>query len=354
MVGHQLPKLRMRVRFPSPAPLLGVFLLCVSAFAGAQSVVPDAGVAASRPNAGGAPDEILVRLGLLDIVGIEDREKLFTVDLYVESEWHDPRLALPDSDSASLRTLPLSDIWTPRLTIINNRGLDSLLPEVATIDEEGNVIARLRLAGPLAVDLELRDFPFDTQRLPIEIVSYQYSPDEIIFSGRSEFIANLEALSGDGWDYTSGGSEPIVYRLKDDGRGAAGLTFAVLAERDATFYMLTLALPMTLILFLAWMAHWLPVELVPPRMGTASASVFSLIALGVSFRLTLPRITYLTVADFFGLFATLLVLVSLAVTVVTVRWANSERKDAAERLAMRGRIAFPILYGLIVVLTLSG
>ena len=354
MVEHQLPKLSMRVRFPSPAPILGAVLLLIAGLAGAQSTTPGADITGSRPNAGGPPDEIDVRAGLLDIVEIQDREKLFTVDLYVEIGWLDPRLALPEPSATGLRTFPLDDIWTPRLTVINNRGLDSLLPELATVDAAGNVIARLRVAGPLAVDLQLRDFPFDTQRLPIEIVSYQYAPDEIVFSEDSELIATLDEFSGDGWNYSAVAPESTVFRLKDDGRGAAGLTFALTAERDPTFYLFTLALPMTLILFLAWMAHWIPVELVPPRMGTASATVFSLIALGVSFRLTLPKITYLTIADRFGLFATLLVLVSLAVTVVTIRWASSDRKDAAQRLAKQARIAFPLLYAVILFLTFAG
>lgn len=332
---------------------LSILLLLFAGMAGAQSVLPETDITGSRPNAGGPPDEILVHVGLLDIVGIEDREKRFTVDLYTEIRWQDPRLALPDTNSASLRTLPLSDIWTPRLTIINNRGLDSLLPEVATVDAQGNVVARLRVAGQLAVDLQLRDFPFDTQRLPIEIISYQYSPTEIVFSEGSELIANLDGISGDGWDYSAIAPERTVFRLRDDGRGAAGLTFAVVAKRDATFYLFTLALPMTLILFLAWMAHWLPVELVPPRMGAASATVFSLIALGVSFRLTMPKITYLTIADRFSLFATLLVLASLAVTIVTVRWASTDRKDAAERLARQTRLVFPFLYGIVVLLAFA-
>jgi uncharacterized membrane protein YidH (DUF202 family) len=108
-----------------------------------------------------------------------------------------------------------------------------------------------------------------------------------------------------------------------------------------------------LILFLAWMAHWLPVDVIPPRMGTATATVFSLIAFGVSFRLTLPKITYLTDADRFVLYATLLVIASLAVTVASVRWASTDRKEAAEKLTRRARLAFPFLYGLIVLLTFA-
>jgi hypothetical protein len=101
------------------------------------------------------------------------------------------------------------------------------------------------------------------------------------------------------------------------------------------------------------MAHWLPVDVVPARMGTASATVFSLIAFGVSFRLTLPKIAYLTAADHFVLYSTSLVLISLAVIVVTIRWASTDRKEAAERLARQARVAFPVLYGLIVLLTFT-
>jgi hypothetical protein len=144
-----------------------------------------------------------------------------------------------------------------------------------------------------------------------------------------------------------------VYRLKEGGRGGSGLTFAVTADRKWAYYIFTLALPMTLILFLAWMAHWLPVDVVPARMGTASAAVFSLIAFGVSFRLTLPRIAYFTDADRFVLYSTLLVLVSLAAAVATIRRASNGREEAAERLARRTRLAFPFLYGVIAVLTLT-
>ena len=333
--------------------LPAVSLLLWVAAASAQTGSPNGDLTSTRPNAGGAPDEITVLVGLLDIAGIDNREQLFKVDIFVEVEWRDPRLAVGDDATEDLRTFAVGEIWSPRLLVVNDRGLDVLLPQVATVDRQGNVIARQRLAGPLAVDLELRDFPFDTQRLPIEVVSYQYDPSEIVFSGDSELVARLDDLSGEGWTYTALEPEPMVYRLKDDGRGGSGITFALIAERKAAYYIFTLALPMTLILFLAWMSHWLPVHVIPPRMGMASATVFSLIAFGVSFRLSLPKIAYLTDADRFVLYATLLVLVSLAVAVATSRWASTDREEVAELLARRARIAFPFFYGLIVLLTFT-
>jgi hypothetical protein len=164
-------------------------------------------------------------------------------------------------------------------------------------------------------------------------------------------VVDLDSMSDDTWTYEALEPELSEFGLQEGDRGTPLLTFAVMAEREAAYYIYTLALPMTLILFLAWMAHWLPVDVVPARMGTASATVFSLIAFGVSFRLTLPKIAYLTVADRFVLYSTFLVLVSLAIIVLTIRWANTDRKEAGERLARRARVAFPLLYGVVVLLT---
>ena len=281
--------------------LLATMLFLGALVANAQTDSQTADLTGTRPNVGGDPEQVTIRLGILDIAEIIDREQVFTADLYLQAEWQDARLSVSDNAQTDLRRVSLDEIWNPRLTIVNNRGLDVLLPEVATVDRQGKVIVRQRLAGPLAVALDLREFPFDRQRLPIEIVSYQYSQAEIVFSADSEMVAKLDSLGGDGWTFDAVEPQPFVYRLKDDGRGFSGMIFAVTAERKAAYYVLTLALPMTLILFLAWMVHWLPVDVIPARMGTASATVFSLIAFGVSFRLTLPKIAYLTDADLFVL-----------------------------------------------------
>lgn len=332
---------------------LAVFLLLAASVADAQAPTHEADRTATRPNAGGDPELITLRLGLLDIVEIDDRQQVFTVDIFIEASWLDSRLAVSGDAAPNLRTVPLGEIWNPRLTVVNSRGLDGLLPEVATVDGEGNVVVRQRLVGPLAVDLDLREFPFDSQRLPIVVVSYQYSPEEMVFSDSSDLVVNLDKLGGDGWDFAGSAAEPFVYRIQDGGRGASGITFALSAERNPEYFVLTLALPMTLIIFLAWMVHWLPVDVIPARMGTASATVFSLIAFGVSFRLTLPKIAYLTDADRFVLYSTLLVLVSLAVTIVGVRLVGADKKGTAERLSRRAQLVFPVLYALIIAMTFT-
>ena len=349
-----------RCRGPNrPGRALAALIL---AFAASLSYADD-GLIGERPNEGGPADEVTVRLALLDIDSVEDRTQRFNIDAFYEITWRDPRLA--DHASASegrVLTFGIDEIWTPSLTIVNNRGLTHMLPQVASVDPDGLVTIRQRSSGALAVDLDLHRFPFDTQRLSMNIVSYRYDPSEMVFSADSELIAPTGQYSADGWNFTALEPEFSVFRLADGGRGSSQLRFTVEAERISDFFILTLALPMTLILFMAWTVHWLQPDIIPARIGMSTATVFyalgtlttvfSLIALGVSYRLSLPRIDYLTRADHFVIYSTLVLLVSLGITVLATRWHDSGREAAASKLALYTRWAFPLVAIAIVALTL--
>jgi hypothetical protein len=335
--------------------LASVFIVCVAFDASAALEDEGDRLNGERPNAGGPPEEITVRFGILDIDDVDDKEQRFSIDAYFEIRWRDRRLAV-DSDTrseGSLRTFSLDDIWTPGLTIVNDRGLSAMLPQVADVDNDGNVVMRQRTSGSLAVDLDLHDFPFDTQRLTIDIVSYRYTPSELVYSADSELVADPSTFSTDGWQFENLQPEFSVFRLSQSGEGAPRMTLAIVAKRNSGFFVLTLALPMSLILFMAWTVHWLQPSIVPARMGMSTATVFSLIALGVSFRLSLPRINYLTQADRFVIYSTLLVLLSLGLTVIATRWVNQDRESDAIRMTTYIRWAFPLVFALIVALTLK-
>ena len=51
------------------------------------------------------------------------------------------------------------------------------------------------------------------------------------------------------------------------------------------------------------------------------------------------------------MYSTLLVLFSLGTTVIATRWVNEEREDAAIRLTVYARWAFPLIYALIIAVT---
>jgi hypothetical protein len=225
------------------------------------------------------------------------------------------------------------------------------LPLVADVDVLGNVVYRQRLSGELAVDLDLKDFPFDTQHLPIQIISYQYSPDEVRFSPDARIAANIEAFSVEGWRFSLLESKFGDFEVPAFGISRPQLMFTVEAQRNAQYYLLTMFLPMSLIVFMSWTAFWIQPNVVPPRIAISTASIFSLIAFGFSIRLSLPRVSYVTRADLFVIGCTLLVFLALGAAVIGSRWASADRLERAVRLNAAVRWIYVGLF--VVVATAS-
>jgi hypothetical protein len=300
-----------------------------------------------RPIASGPPTDVTIGIYLLDIDEIDDVNQLFSVDMFVNITWQDPRLALLGNlRTGQYRRIPLGEIWTPRLLIINDRSLSEQLPRIAEVDDLGNVSTQQRVSGDLSADLLLEDFPFDSQRLPIRIVSYRYSPEELRFSFNTEISGDDGSFTAEGWRFRIIGPEFDTLRLPAKETVWPRLTYIIEAERNSRYYLLTMFLPVALIVFMSWLVFWLPPDVIPSRVGISTASIFSLIAFTLSIRLSLPRVSYMTRADFFLIGCTLLVILVLGVVVIGTRWAETNRLEDAFRLNAAARWGYVGLFAL--------
>ena len=305
---------------------------------------------AERPTVNGEPTVIELGVFIIDIDEIDDVNQTFSVDVFVVARWHDPRLALPMAErQGKKRFMMLDEVWTPRIMSLNNRGLEPQLREGVEVDDLGNVKFQNRLLGDLAADLEFQEFPFDVQRLPIDLVSYENTMDELQFSPKSGIVTQEDKFSIEGWRLKLLEPELGVFKVPVEGTELPRLTYVIEAERDSDYYALTMLVPMSLIIFMAWTVFWLQPNIVPPRIAISTASIFSLIALGVSMRLGLPKISYFTKADIFVLGCTLLVFIALGVAVLGSRWASSDRMEQALKANAISRWVYMLLF---VVVTL--
>jgi hypothetical protein len=306
---------------------------------------------ADRPDPPGTPTKVAVSLHIFDIDAIDDIKQQFSADLFLNVVWRDARLAVPEADRLGrTRTFSVEEIWTPRGLVVNDRGLVAQLPRVAAVDDNGEVKIQQRLAGVLSANLQFREFPFDIQRLPVDFISYQYSPAELEFVSPALFTGDAEAFSADGWGLIL--LEPHigeyqVPQIVDAER--ARITFGVQASRDTDYYLTTMFVPMVLIVFMAWTVFWLQPDIVPARISLSTASIFSLIAFGFSIRLMLPKISYLTRADLFVIGTTLMVFLALAVAVIGSRWAVSDRMEQALKLNAVCRYVYVALFVMVAI-----
>jgi gamma-aminobutyric acid receptor subunit beta len=243
-------------------------------------------------------------------------------------------------------------MWTPRVLIVNDRGLKYHLPRIAEVDDDGNVMVRQRVSGKLSSDLAFREFPFDTQLLPVEIISYQYSPEEVVFSTDS-MVTGVEKFAVEGWNLKILEPSFDLFEVPAASATRPQLTVLLEAERLTKYYLLTMFLPMSLIVFMSWTVFWLQPDIVPSRIAISTASIFSLIAFGFSIRLSLPKVSYMTRADLFVMGCTLLVFLALAVAAISSRWVNSDRMERALRANVFMRWTYVLLYALVIVVALT-
>ncbi len=341
--------MRARVR-PARRCIAGFLLALYGGCLLAQGLGPAANpLVEERPNAAGEPTPITVGVLFLDIADVDAVQQQFKADMFFRIAWQDGRLALPkDQRAGQTRIVPREQVWTPKGVIINDRGLKTQLPLVVEVDDLGNVRYRQRVIGTLAFKARLNNFPFDVQQLPVDFVSYAYSPDEIRFSDESGVIGDSSYVDAEGWSFTLLESDFGEFKIPEDGIVRPRLTFLIEAERDAQYYLLTLFLPMSLIIFMSWMVFWLQPDIVPSRIAISTASIFSLIAFGFSIRLSLPRISYMTVADVFVIGCTMMVFLALSVAVMGSRLANAGRMDHALRLNAIARWAYVGLFCLVI------
>ena len=281
----------------------------------------------SRPDPEGVATRVSIGVYLVDLSSINDLNQEFTADLYLVARWRDARLSRPEAASrGSQRTMSILEIWNPHLDILNRRGGETSLPNTVRVDAQGNVEYAQRFRGQFASPMDLRRFPHDRQTLKMQFISLRYGPDEVEFE-KARFLRH-ETFGVTGWQIAEPVGEVTPLVIPSAG-SRAGLTVLLPAERQRTFYALTMVLPLTLIALMAWCVFWIDPSLMPSQLAISTSSVFTLIAFRLTLMWSLPKVSYLTIADAFVLAVTLLIFGALGEAVVTGRLSKSGREDLA-------------------------
>jgi hypothetical protein len=344
----------MRIRaFTRPAitsVALVALILGAGSAAGAADCEPPPKAAADRPDPT-APTEVKVGLFMIDLRSIRDAEQSFTADFHVALTWSDPRLVADPERSLAGCTVPLSSIWHPRAAVLNERSLEARFPREAMIDEEGGVLARQRFVGELTFSFALREYPFDSHRLRVEIISMGYTTDEVAFVVDPERSGRAESFTISDWSVLSGSVESDPFVAQPMGLELSRIVFLGEVERLRGVYLWKVLLSLCLIVAMSWASFWIDPTLIPPRIGIATSAVLTLIAFQFSLGYLLPRLSYLTRADRFTMGATVLVFLAFGFAVATSHLAGSGRAEIAAKINRHCRWVFPV--GLLLVLLVA-
>lgn len=326
-----------------------LFLTVVAAPATAAAQVDPCSVPKSqtrvRPDPDGDPIRVEVGVLLIDIVDVDELHESFKADFILSLTWRDPRLsAAARGEAMDDCSLGLADIWDPDVHPVNQRGVTREPEQDVDIAPDGTARFTERVTGELSTSLDLNEFPFDTQRLRIQLASFEYGPQDVVFVVDEATTGRMEGMFIGGWEILGNTSDPDVQPLAVNTRRHTRLEHTIVIERRSSYFLWKFVVPLSFIVLMASSVFWIDPRAIAPQIGLATASVFSLIAFLIGLRGELPRVDYLTRLDELVLSVMVLVFLALGEAVITTRLAMRERYDTAIRIDRMSRWIYLSLF----------
>lgn len=294
-----------------------------------------------RPDPQGTTTPVMVSIAYNDILEIDDAEQTFTVDAWIILRWKDARLADPARGKAPAMCETEEDqLWTPRIQIRDLRGLQTHYSDVHLIDSEGMITLFRRGMIRVFTQFDLKDFPFDKQNLLL-IIDSLYGINDVEFQAWEDTISQRKPTVP-GWIL----SEPSASVNTEKGKLLTRSIYKVdvEAKREGGIFTRKLILPVALIVFMAYAIFWISPTQIAPQTGIGATSMLTLIAYQFALSGSLPRISYLTRADSFLLFALVLVFTALAEAIATAGLMNYGKESIVRKMDWFFRFFYPLAF----------
>ena len=305
-----------------------------------------------RPSRWGEPTYVKIRIYVIDVDEVNSANQNFSASVYYEARWDNPILRHEGPGPVVRRT---TDVWTPRLAIVNQQQAWSAFPSFVEISPEGEVVLRQKVWGWFSQPLDLKDFPIDQQTLTIHVAAAGLVEGDLKLvaleqaQGRQSGIHKGFSLPD--FDVISWKAESRPYIPFEGEVGTPGYIMEIQIKRRPSYFIWKVIFPLCLIVIMSWIPRWLDPKESSTSIGISTTAFLTLVAYLFAITVLLPKVSYLTRMDDFILLSTLLVFVGLIQTVTSTYLISVGHIAQVERVNKLSRMAYPLL--LLIVLAIS-
>lgn len=304
-----------------------------------------------RPSVSGEPTTVKVLIYVIDVDAVNSADQAFAASVYYEARWNSPVLRHKGPGPLIRRA---TEIWTPRLVIVNQQQAWPAFPAAVEISPEGDVVLRQKVWGWFSHPSDLRDFPLDRETLKVQLAAVGLLESEVALvplvrqRGRTSGLAKEFSLPD--FNVLSWKAQPQPYIAYEGQIGTAGFAMEIDIARRANYYVWKIIFPLCLIIIMSWIPRWIDPSQIGTNIGIATTSFLTLVAYLFAVAPLLPRVSYFTRMDVFILLSMIMVFISLLQTVATTTLATNNGELVA-RVERWSRFLYPAL--LILVLLVS-
>jgi hypothetical protein len=303
------------------------------------------------PNPNG-PTIVDIGLHVMELTAIDESVNTYSIEGFLDIIWCDPREAFdPQETGVEVEFFleenahrEIEQIWWPDIEIVNQVGPAIIENEELLIYADGTIEYREKFIATLATRYEMRKFPFDTQTLIIEIESFPWSSEHLIFHVEEDIVGFSDEFSIPGWEIIDLKEHITEKQEPRDRTVFSEFLGEITVKRDPGFFVWKLIIPLSIFILLISSVTWIPFKFFHARVTGTFTGLLTSAAYGISVSRFLPAHVYNTYLDAVTLMSFLFAAGMMAENVIVFTIHGSGNEALAHKLDTVTHWLFPLGY----------
>lgn len=246
---------------------------------------------------------VYIRVVFLKIGEIDTLKENFAADAFIQARWREPQF--DNKRDINIEEIEWDKYWNPKLYVENNLGEPKeTIWQTLLFNQKGEamVYERRRIKGCFLENLELDEFPFDTQDLTLTVTTERSEAEIELEEDNSEISSiNVQSFVDEQeWRLHSHVEtwKRLTTRIYQNSKYKhAALSTSCRASRRPGFFIWNIFLVMLFICSLAFATFTVELALPQNRLQLSFILLLTTITFKFVVSQTLPRISYLTYLD---------------------------------------------------------
>uniref|UniRef100_A0A8C9DQE2 Gamma-aminobutyric acid receptor subunit epsilon n=1 Tax=Prolemur simus TaxID=1328070 RepID=A0A8C9DQE2_PROSS len=257
-----------------------------------------------RPGIGEKPTVVTVEFSVNSLGPLSILEMEYTIDIIFYQTWYDKRLRYNDTfETLVLNGNVVSQLWIPDTFFKNSKRTQehviTMPNQMVRIHKDGKVLYTIRMTIDAGCSLHMLKFPMDSHSCPLSFSSFSYAESELLYKWED---FQLEINEKNSWklfqfDFTGVSNKTEI--ISTPSGDFMVMTFFFNVSRRFGFVAIQNYVPSSVTTMLSWVSFWIKKESAPARTSLGITSVLTMTTLGTFSRKNFPRVSYVTVLDFY-------------------------------------------------------
>ncbi|KAH9388852.1 Glycine receptor subunit alpha-3 [Tyrophagus putrescentiae] len=226
----------------------------------------------------------------------------YACQITFRQQWNDNRLQF-DNRSGRINYLVLTDperIWKPDLFFKNEKDghyHTIIMPNILLrIYPNGDVLYSIRLSLTLACPMDLKYYPLDRQTCELQMASYGYTSDDLIFTWKSKDPVQV-AKDINLPRFTLQDFKTRICTSRTNTGEYSCLKVELLFKREFSYYLIQIYIPCAMLIFVSWVSFWLDPNATVARVSLGVTTLLSMATQISGINASQPPVSYTKAID---------------------------------------------------------